>query len=79
MSTISFRTPPTRDPDVNFSAVVPLKSEHRRMTPLAYLREAWRRQRSRGELARLDERMLKDIGVTPTDALFEASKPFWIP
>ena len=79
MSTISFRTPPAADPQVNFSSVVPLQPKPRLMTPLSYLREAWRRQRSRGELARLDERMLKDIGVTRTEALFEASKPFWIP
>ena len=37
----------------------------------------WRR-RSRGhhQLARLDERMPRDIGITRADALYPSSKPF---
>jgi uncharacterized protein YjiS (DUF1127 family) len=35
------------------------------------------RVRARRELARLDERMLHDIGINRMDAEFEASKPFW--
>ena len=30
-------------------------------------------------LLQLDERMLKDIGVTRVDVAQEASKPFWRP
>ena len=43
----------------------------------ATLREWHRRSRDRAELARFDERMLRDIGVTPGDVLQEINKPFW--
>lgn len=35
------------------------------------------RARSRRQLARLDDRQLRDIGVSRTDADREAAKPFW--
>lgn len=35
------------------------------------------RQRSRRQLAALDRQALKDIGISPADALSEAQKPFW--
>ena len=35
------------------------------------------RSRSRFELAQLNDRMLRDIGLSRVDALREASKPFW--
>ena len=35
------------------------------------------RARQRRELARLDQRLLRDIGVSRYDALAEARKPFW--
>ena len=44
---------------------------------LATLRNWWRRSRERDQLARLDERMLRDIGVTPGDVWHEINKPFW--
>ncbi|WP_062266522.1 DUF1127 domain-containing protein [Endozoicomonas arenosclerae] len=45
---------------------------------LINLWETWRnRSRSRRYLARMDSRMLKDIGVTEADRIDEASKPFW--
>ena len=38
----------------------------------------WRRRsRERAELAALDERTLKDIGLTRADAEFLSNKPFW--
>ena len=38
----------------------------------------WRRRRNgRLELARFDERMLRDIGLTRVDADYEINKPFW--
>lgn len=38
----------------------------------------WRRRmRDRARLAELDERMLKDIGLTRADAEFLINKPFW--
>ena len=44
---------------------------------VATLREWRRRARDRGQLARLDDRMLRDIGLTRADAEFLSSKPFW--
>lgn len=44
---------------------------------VATLREWRRRTRERGELAQLDDRMLKDIGLTRADAEFLTNKPFW--
>jgi uncharacterized protein YjiS (DUF1127 family) len=39
---------------------------------------SWRRRlRERDQLARLDERMLADIGITRADAEFLINKPFW--
>ena len=37
-----------------------------------------RRANERHVLMTLDQRMLRDIGVSPTDADREARKPFWI-
>ena len=41
------------------------------------LRAAWRRHHSRQRIAELDAFLLKDIGVSATDAEAEANKPFW--
>ena len=43
------------------------------------LRHWRRRSRERAELARLDDRMLRDIGVTRCDVWREINKPFWRP
>lgn len=43
------------------------------------LREAVRRHRSRRDLLALDDRMLKDIGISRADAFREGDKPFWRP
>jgi uncharacterized protein YjiS (DUF1127 family) len=37
------------------------------------------RSRQRRALAELDDRLLRDIGVTRTDAEEEANKPCWRP
>jgi uncharacterized protein YjiS (DUF1127 family) len=38
----------------------------------------WReRARSRRELAGLDDHLLRDVGLSPTDANNEIDKPFW--
>jgi uncharacterized protein YjiS (DUF1127 family) len=42
-----------------------------------WLREMRRRRRSRQAITGLDERMLKDIGVSFAEAEFEANKVFW--
>jgi uncharacterized protein YjiS (DUF1127 family) len=41
-----------------------------------YAAYAERRQQRRA-LSRLDHRLLDDIGLTPSDAMREADKPFW--
>jgi uncharacterized protein YjiS (DUF1127 family) len=41
------------------------------------LADARERRRQRVALARLDDRMLRDIGLTAADVEGEASKPFW--
>ena len=38
---------------------------------------AHERRRQRHALARLDDRMLRDIGLTGADVEAELSKPFW--
>lgn len=35
------------------------------------------RRRSRRMLARLDDRMLRDVGISQREARIEAAKPFW--
>ncbi|OAN49868.1 hypothetical protein A6A04_18670 [Paramagnetospirillum marisnigri] len=44
---------------------------------LALWAAAGRRMRGRALLARLDDRMLKDAGLSRADAWAEARKPFW--
>lgn len=44
---------------------------------LSALRTMRHRARDRAALARLDERMLRDIGIRREDALREADKPCW--
>jgi uncharacterized protein YjiS (DUF1127 family) len=39
----------------------------------------WQRHRSRQRIAELDADMLKDIGVSFSEAEAEANKPFWCP
>jgi uncharacterized protein YjiS (DUF1127 family) len=41
------------------------------------VREWHRRSRDRAQLAMLDDRMLRDIGVTRADVWNECNKPFW--
>ena len=41
------------------------------------LAEWHERAEQRTHLAGMDDRMLKDIGVTSVDAVRESSKPFW--
>jgi uncharacterized protein YjiS (DUF1127 family) len=43
----------------------------------ATFREWRRRAHDRAQLAKLDHRMLRDIGLTDADAEFLSSKPFW--
>ena len=43
----------------------------------ATFREWRRRSRDRAQLARLDHRMLRDIGLSHAEREFLANKPFW--
>jgi len=43
----------------------------------AWCRRCCERYEQRRHLAELDERMLKDIGITPRQAEQESAKPFW--
>jgi len=51
----------------------------RQQSAMGWLLEGWRRRRTRVYLTQLDERMLKDIGITRVEAAREAGKPFWLP
>lgn len=66
-------------------ALTPLmlsNAERRQAHWLARSRDAvrdWvRRSSSRRSLQQLDERMLKDIGLTQADVVVETDKPFWV-
>jgi uncharacterized protein YjiS (DUF1127 family) len=41
------------------------------------IQRAWQRARTRRLLSRLEARELRDFAVSPSDAQFEATKPFW--
>ena len=48
---------------------------HRRIAAMLAL---WRaRSRMREALAQVDARSLRDAGITPSQAVFEANQPFW--
>lgn len=48
-----------------------------RQPPQRGLRRWIARHRERGALAALDGRLLRDVGVTPSEARRESGKPFW--
>lgn len=55
--------------------ILPRRPWHARLT--AWLRLCRARTRQRRALARLDARLLADVGLTPDDAVREYAKPFW--
>ncbi len=69
--------PPSR-PAASSAAVVTRRGRGQN-TPSAWThaRELWRRYRTRVAIARLDAHLLRDIGVTFSEAEQEANKPFW--
>lgn len=51
---------------------------HSLLSQMAEAVHVWRqRYATRRELAQWSDRELHDIGVSPGDAIYEASKPFW--
>ena len=55
-----------------------IRALHEVENPIAATFREWRRRaRERGQLAKLDDRMLQDIGLTRADAEFLINKPFW--
>ncbi len=47
------------------------------LAPLQTVQMWYERSRQRDRLARLDDRLLSDIGIDRITAMQEASKPFW--
>jgi uncharacterized protein YjiS (DUF1127 family) len=62
------------DPTFQSAATPPLPFHRRLLATLRLWRE---RARTRGALSQVDERSLRDAGIAPTQAAFEASQPFW--
>ncbi len=66
-----------------FPAVIAYLAQEHAKTPLARLKRAygeWRaRVKERTQLVGLDERMLRDIGLSRVDIWHETNKPFWRP
>jgi uncharacterized protein YjiS (DUF1127 family) len=63
------------DISLHFRSHAPLAGT---FTALTKILHEWReRARARNELAKLDERSLRDLGLTSSSAEFEVNKPFW--
>ena len=66
----------------NFDQIVsifdPVSAMHRGFASIVLLSKVWRHNyASRHDLAMLDERALRDIGLSRQDALKESYRPFW--
>ena len=60
---------------LHYSSKAPLAGTY---TAFSQLLTGWRRRaRERRELARLDNRTIRDLGLSPSEVQFEANKPFW--
>ena len=71
------RAGPQREPAKAFLAS---QNWMRRVRRAMQLLQLWReRARQRRQLQCLNDRMLRDIGLTRADVFAEASKPFWQP
>jgi uncharacterized protein YjiS (DUF1127 family) len=60
-----------------FPAYRPFGVRPRCAAALAWLRDGYAVYRQRRALLRLDDAMLKDLGISRVDALQEGGKPFW--
>lgn len=60
---------------LHYSSRAPLAGT---FTAFGQILATWReRSRQRRELADIDHRTLRDLGISPTDVQFEVNKPFW--
>jgi uncharacterized protein YjiS (DUF1127 family) len=63
------------DISLHYNSKAPLAGT---FTAFANVLQLWRRRaHDRQELAKLDQRSLRDLGLTEGGARFEANKPFW--
>ena len=63
------------DISLHYSSKAPLAGT---FTAFSQIVKAWRRRaHERRELANLDYRTIRDIGLSPSQIQFEANKPFW--
>jgi len=63
------------DISLHYSSKAPLAGTY---TAFANVLQLWRqRSHERTELAKLDARSLRDLGLSEGAARFEANKPFW--
>jgi uncharacterized protein YjiS (DUF1127 family) len=66
---------PMADISLHYSSKAPLAGTY---TAFANVLQLWRRRaRDRQELAKLDNRSLRELGLTESAARFEINKPFW--
>jgi len=63
------------DLSLHYSSTAPLAGT---FTAFNQIFATWRRRaRERRELASLDHRTIRDLGLSRSEILFEANKPFW--
>lgn len=62
------------DPTLQSVSVPRLPLRHRLLAKLRLWRE---RARTRDALAQIDPRSLRDAGIAPSQAQYEANQPFW--
>ena len=63
------------DISLHYSSKAPLAGTY---TAFSQILASWRRRaRERRELATLDSRTIRDLGLTTSDVQFEVNKPFW--
>jgi uncharacterized protein YjiS (DUF1127 family) len=63
------------DISLHYSSKAPLAGTY---TAFNQILAGWRRRaRERRELATLDSRTIRDLGLSQSDVQFEVNKPFW--
>jgi uncharacterized protein YjiS (DUF1127 family) len=63
------------DLSLHYTSKAPLAGT---FTAFGQILATWRRRaQERTELSRLDQRTIRDLGLSEGDVVFEASKPFW--